>query len=150
MENLWCWRCKMEVPMLHTEEYLIATKLYRDGFEQGKCNMTRTERFSELLDYYKQLTGFKETNPNAIMHHRIELYGPPCESCTKPYRTPHAKFCAACGHKRAAAVTNCIHPSSSPSIKEEQKWWQKLLVPIKVNHPAPALYSLITKLHLNL
>lgn len=146
MEKLWCWRCKTEVPMLHPEEYQIATKLYRNGFEHGKCNMTRTERFSELLNYYKQLTGFKETNPNAIMHHRIDLYGPPCECCSKPYRTPQATFCAACGHKRTTTVTNSDHTFT----EEEQKWWQKLLESNTFSQPVLAVSALMAKLDLNL
>ena len=122
MENLWCWRCKMKVPMLNTEEHLIASKLYRAGFEKGKCSMTRTERFKELLNYYEEITGFKETEPNAIMHHRIDLYGPPCENCSKPYRTSKASFCAACGHKREIEIKN--HNQTVPKLK--QKWWQRL------------------------
>lgn len=124
MKNLWCWRCKMEVPMLSTDEYQIASKLYRSGFEKGKCNMSRSQRFKDLLDYHYELTGFKETNPNAIMHHFIDMYGPPCENCSKPYRTPKASFCAACGHKR---ISNLIHYSETLQ-KEDLKWWQKLLV----------------------
>jgi hypothetical protein len=58
------------------------------------------ERFKEAMDHYNKLTGANETNQNAIMHHRIELYGPDCERCGKPYRSPKASFCAACGHKR--------------------------------------------------
>jgi len=34
-----------------------------------------------MLEYYEKVTGFKETEPNAIMHHRIAQYGPPCENC---------------------------------------------------------------------
>lgn len=124
MKKLWCWRCKMEVPMLSTEEYLKASKLYRDGFEKGKCSMTRSERFKELLDYYQDLTGFKETNPNAIMHHRIDLYGPPCESCSKPYRTSKASFCASCGHKRVFTIINYTETIQ----KAESKWWQKFRI----------------------
>lgn len=100
MKNLWCWRCKKEVPMLNEEEHLIATKLYRHGFQTGKCTMTRQERFKGLLDYYKELSGYEEKDPNVIMHHRIVLYGSPCENCNKPYRTSKATFCAACGHKK--------------------------------------------------
>ena len=122
MKNLWCWRCKMEVPMLNTEEYLTASKLYRSGFEKGKCNMTRTQRFKELLDYYYELTGVKLTNPNAIMHHRIDLYGPPCENCSKPYRTSKASFCAACGHKRKSNVINYAETLQN----EKSKWWKKI------------------------
>jgi hypothetical protein len=49
------------------------------------------------LDFYFDLTGFKETNVSALYHHRISLYGPPCAACGKPLRSPRASFCAACG-----------------------------------------------------
>ena len=100
MKNLWCWRCQMEVPMLNEEEYTIASKLYVEGFKKIKAGMSRQEGFKPMLDYYNNLTGFEETEPNAILHHRIEHYGPPCENCSKPYRTPLASFCAACGNKK--------------------------------------------------
>lgn len=66
----------------------------------GVSLSNRQERFTDLLDYYFEVTGFQETEPNAIMHHRIEQYGPPCESCGKPYRTKQAKLCTSCGHNR--------------------------------------------------
>tara|TARA_R110002050_G_C8657940_1_gene490836 strand:+ start:346 stop:648 length:303 start_codon:yes stop_codon:yes gene_type:complete len=100
MKELWCWRCKMEIPMLDEEEYAIAHKLYGKAFERRESGTTREQRFKPMLDYYKEVTGFEETEPNAIMHHRIAQYGPPCENCGKPYRTPKASFCAACGNKR--------------------------------------------------
>jgi hypothetical protein len=90
----------MEIPMLDEEEYKIASKLYGESFGKRKPGISREERFKPMLDYYEKVTGFKETEPNAIMHHRIEQYGPPCEKCGKPYRTPLASFCAACGNKR--------------------------------------------------
>jgi len=84
--------------MLDEEEFAIAAELYSDAFRaRGK---TREERFKPMLDYYFEVTGFRETEPNAIMHHRIAQHGPPCEKCGKPYRTPRASFCAACGNKR--------------------------------------------------
>jgi hypothetical protein len=89
----------MEVEMLDEEEYLIANKLYVLGMK-NISSPDRKIRFKELLDYYKEVTGFEETEPNAIMHHRIAQYGPPCENCCKLYRTSKASFCAACGHKR--------------------------------------------------
>ncbi|PDT79644.1 hypothetical protein CO675_03310 [Bradyrhizobium sp. C9] len=49
------------------------------------------------LRRYFEITGFRETNVNAIWHHRLSLFGPPCSSCGKLLRTPRAKFCAACG-----------------------------------------------------
>ncbi|WP_343634158.1 hypothetical protein [Fluviicola sp.] len=102
MKMLWCWRCQMEVPMLDDEEFKVAAKLYGEAFGERLKNSGRSihERFQPLLDYYETLTGFKETVPNAIMHHQISQYGPECENCGKPYRTPKASFCAACGNKR--------------------------------------------------
>ena len=101
MKKLWCWRCRMEVSMLNEEEYSIAFKLYGEGLGSVNDARSRSERFSPLLDYYKSVTGEEEINPNAVMHHRIAQYGPPCEKCGKPYRTPQASFCAACGNKRS-------------------------------------------------
>ncbi len=98
MKVLWCWRCQMEIPMLDEEEFAEAYRLYHNMFGPGKGKIE--ERAQPLLDFYEKLTGFEETNANAIMHHRISLYGPPCENCGKPYRTPKASFCAACGNKR--------------------------------------------------
>ena len=98
MEILWCWRCKMEVPMLDEAEFKIASKLYGDAF--SKTGMSLKDRFQPLLEYYETVTGFKEATPNAIMHHRITQYGPPCQNCGKPYRTPLATFCPACGNKQ--------------------------------------------------
>lgn len=98
MKLLWCWRCRMEVPMLDDDEFREAHRLYREGMYTPSRNME--ERFKKLIDYYFEVTGFRENNPNAIIHHGIKLYGPPCENCGKPYRTDKASFCAACGHKR--------------------------------------------------
>lgn len=49
-----------------------------------------------MLWEYRRITGFRETNPNAVAHHVVSMYGPPCKACGKPLRTPRAKFCAAC------------------------------------------------------
>lgn len=90
----------MEVPMLDEDEYAEAFRLYRGSFEDLKNGMSFKERHRPLFDYYKKVTGWDETVANAIMHHRIAQYGPPCEKCGKPYRTPLASFCAACGNLR--------------------------------------------------
>jgi hypothetical protein len=49
-----------------------------------------------VLQRYFELTGLRETNINAIWHHRASAFGPPCHSCGKPFRTPKARFCAEC------------------------------------------------------
>ena len=97
MKVVYCWRCQMEIPMLDEAEYAKAAQLYRNAFHSGG---TTEHRMQPLLDYYKDVTGVDETVPNAVMHHRISIYSPPCEKCGKPYRTPLASFCAACGNRR--------------------------------------------------
>jgi hypothetical protein len=100
----------MDIPMLNETEYACISQLYSDGigatkkFRQlhnlplDKCSID--ERFRPVRDAYERMTGFKETNHNAIMHHRISLFGPPCPKCGKPFRTPKARLCAECGQKR--------------------------------------------------
>ena len=90
----------MEIPMLDESEFEIASGLYENAIKNVKLGKDRELRFQPLLDYYKKVTGFDETEPNAIMHHKLAQYGPQCESCGKPYRTSKASFCAACVNKR--------------------------------------------------
>lgn len=99
MKILWCWRCEREVPMLEGAEGKRAYELYGECL-RGSPGNTISDKFKELFDYYKNITGEEYTNPNVIIHHIVELYGPPCEKCSKPYRTSKSSFCAACGHKR--------------------------------------------------
>ncbi len=98
MQKLWCWRCKMEVTMLDDEEYFRAVEIYRRNLDI--LDKPTQEKEKELLDYYNNLTGGNETDPNVIMHHRIAQYGPPCKKCGKPYRTPLASSCESCGNIR--------------------------------------------------
>jgi len=60
-------------------------------------------RNAYLLLGYELFTGIRERRLAVISHHRTDLYGPPCSRCDKPLRTPHARWCAACGHPRADA-----------------------------------------------
>ena len=87
--ELHCWRCGIEMPMLDEDEWARIAPL----MSITRANMDR----QGALDLYEEMTGLRETNINAIWHHRIALYGPPCTECGKPLRTPRASFCAACG-----------------------------------------------------
>lgn len=89
MQMLWCWRCRAEMPMLSEKEFEQVTSLRQRGADLR-------DSFGPVLAEYERITGFKETNPNAIYHHRLSLYGPPCEFCRKPLRTPQAKLCGSC------------------------------------------------------
>jgi hypothetical protein len=111
---MWCWRCKMDVPMLEETEFAVVERLYSEGMSATKefrlkHNLPLTEcpideRFRPVREAYEGMTGMAESNHNAIMHHRISIYGPPCEHCGKPLRTPSANFCAACGQVRGSMV----------------------------------------------
>jgi hypothetical protein len=46
---------------------------------------------------YLELTGYDESNVNAIWHHRRSEFGPECSKCGKLLRAPQATFCAECG-----------------------------------------------------
>lgn len=83
-QMLYCWRCQMEVPMLSEEEWADVGSLLYHAPEKA-------------LSTYNEMTDFGETNPNALAHHRAALFGPPCEDCDRPLRSPKAKFCASCG-----------------------------------------------------
>jgi hypothetical protein len=106
MQSMWCWRCKQEVPMLDEDEFAEVASLYGQGISATKEfrrkwgipleNASTHERFEPVRVHYEQITGMKESNENAIMHHRISLYGPACKRCRKPLRSPKAKFCGAC------------------------------------------------------
>jgi len=110
--TIYCWR-RVDVPMLTDEEWSLVGPHLADAAEQIKryrekhsCSLAeaRSKGFgAEALAAYKKLTGFDETNADALFHHRLSIYGPPCENCGKPLRTPQARSCAACGFPRPLA-----------------------------------------------
>ena len=70
MKELWCWRCRREMPMLDEEEYahvLTELLLGSDLLRQGSSS---AEAFRSALDLYEEITGLRETNPNALYHHQ--------------------------------------------------------------------------------
>jgi len=116
VEMLWCWRCRDVMPMLDEQEWEAVQTAHRTARENVKeyrratgtplpsvPDSVRAAYYEPVLAEYEALTGFRETNPNAIWHHRIALYGPPCGECGKPLRTDKAKLCAACGWHRPVA-----------------------------------------------
>jgi hypothetical protein len=96
------------MPMLDEEEWAEIASLYRPGmkslkrpYEENGTPIPMSERYAPMLARYEAMTGYRETNPNAVMHHRVSLYGPPCRNCGKPLRTPKAKLCGSCMAPRA-------------------------------------------------
>jgi hypothetical protein len=78
--------------MLDDEEFERVSSLRKTG----SWGDHRESMFGPVLREYERITGFRETNPNAIYHHVLSMYGPPCAKCGKPLRTPRAKICGAC------------------------------------------------------
>ena len=105
----------MVVPMLDEDEWPAVSAALSKGIRNIQARRAVTGesvseattdeqiqvQYAEALTLYEQLTSFQETNPLAVWHHRVSLYGPPCATCGKPLRTPLAKLCAACGARRA-------------------------------------------------
>ena len=110
-KTLYCWRCKRDVPMLDEHEWtevatLLSTMMSRTQEFRRSTGASLAEalgqRFGDdALARYQQLTGARESNPDNLWHHRISLFGPPCEACEKPLRTPRATYCAECGFARS-------------------------------------------------
>jgi hypothetical protein len=116
VRTLWCWRCKADVPMLDEEEYTQVAEVYHQCLLHAK-EFRRTEgvpvqdpgiaqRMRPVCLRYEEITGMRENNANAILHHRLSRYGPPCTRCGKPLRTPSAKLCVACMPPCYKQVTN--------------------------------------------
>jgi hypothetical protein len=109
-KKMYCWRCRVELPMLDASEWervgpvltnrVQAIKDYREKTGASLEEAVKGAPW-EALAVYREITGYAETNINALWHHRIELYGPPCHACSKPLRTPVAKRCVECGAIRS-------------------------------------------------
>ena len=105
--TLFCWRCNMDIPMLTEPEWaqvepalkqaIADIQDYRNAHAVELREARQRGHGVSALKLYNEITGFGETNVNAIWHHRASDYGPPCATCGKPLRTPRASFCAACG-----------------------------------------------------
>lgn len=105
-ENHYCWRCKMIVPMLTDDEWeeirplLLSdmTHIMAEHREPGVgLKEAIAKRENGACQRYFEITGFPESNANAIWHHTLSTYGPECGRCGHLLRTPHASFCANCG-----------------------------------------------------
>jgi hypothetical protein len=92
MKTLWCWRCKVEIPMLDDDEFNRVMSLRGTGTDGDMWE----RKFGTVLREYERITGFHETNINAVWHHKLSLYGPPCRNCGRPLRSPQARICGAC------------------------------------------------------
>ena len=109
MKNYFCWRCKIEIPMLEEAEWKRLAPLLTNHIAETKrirkeknCDLATAKSLAETAacDLYFEMTGFRETNINALWHHRLSLYGKECPKCGHLLRTPKARFCANCGFRK--------------------------------------------------
>ena len=78
------------------KDQLKSVKQYRE--EHDVDLETALENiYKPATEKYFELTGYKETNHNAIWHHRLSDYGKECSNCGHLYRTSRASYCANCG-----------------------------------------------------
>jgi hypothetical protein len=86
MKILWCWRCKMDVPMLEDDEWSQVLPLIGHGSRGATLHESI---YGSFLAEYQRITGFKATNPAAVFHHRASLYGPLVRTvvsrCVRPW-----------------------------------------------------------------
>ena len=120
---LYCWRCDLDVPMLTEDEWawmnpvLMASVRDIHAF-RASTGATLHEALQrpfghDALELHFAMTGMRETNVDALWHHRASLYGPPCTQCGKPLRTPRAKLRAACGADvRPADASQVTNPTA--------------------------------------
>jgi rubrerythrin len=118
--TVYCWRCRMDLPMLTEEEWARVSphlvgaieqiKRYREEHQSSLAEANAKGFGREALRLYAELTGFNETNANALFHHRLSLYGPPCRNCGKLLRTPIASYCPMCGTERVATGNTTEDP----------------------------------------
>jgi hypothetical protein len=99
MQWLWCWRCKVEMPMLDEQEFAEIASLHRLGMQSIKQYREDTgvplervplaKHFEAMLRRYEEITGHKETNPNAVAPSSFSVWSP----MRSPLRSPQAKSC---------------------------------------------------------
>ena len=125
MKEMFCWRCKRNVPMLDEQEFaavdqvnrncIEAVKQYRREHRMSLAETPTDELYRPVHEIYERLTGATGFSIGEILTHRIALYGRPCPNCDKPLRTPKARKCYECGTN----VPPVVRPTD-PAEEEEK------------------------------
>ena len=84
-------------PLVVTDHERI--KKHREDTGVSLREALDTMRF-EACEKYFEITGYRETNPNALWHHYLSHFGPECSNCGWLLRTSEASYCANCGCER--------------------------------------------------
>ncbi|MGD1850923.1 MAG: hypothetical protein ACFCBU_10045 [Cyanophyceae cyanobacterium] len=107
----YCWRCKVEVPLLNEDEWeeigpllkagVIEIRNYRLRMNASLIEALERNQDLPVLIRHRELTGVDAVSFNSLWHHRRSDWGPVCPECNRLFRTPRAKLCAACGYQVA-------------------------------------------------
>jgi hypothetical protein len=117
--------------------------------ERGFAVSSAREKWKqEARTRYRQITGFDEPNPVAIWHHRLSLFGPPCNVCGKPLRTPRAKLCAECGNSRSDTGRRRVYENARITFKALLKNQKPPLPEAEIDRHQLALESAIHQVEL--
>jgi hypothetical protein len=112
---MWCWRCKTDVPILDDDEYRQVTAVRGTG-----THRSIQEKFmGPVLAEYERITGFHETNANAIFHHRASDYGPPWLVVREAFANPESQTLRPLhevGESKVSAVG--VYHSAGPALSQ--------------------------------
>ena len=72
-------------------------KSYRERSGAGLAEALKNGYEAPALLKYREMTGYEESNVNALWHHRLSAHGPRCRYCGKLLRTQVARRCVECG-----------------------------------------------------
>ena len=108
--RLYSFRLGKEVPLLTDEEYrevMAHLSNYTSAIMKYKAARgvslddarVRAPVAMRALEAYRAITGVSLEHPDALYAVRLSDYGRPCPNCTKPFRTPNARYCAECGYR---------------------------------------------------
>jgi hypothetical protein len=110
MIKLYSYKEQQEVIMLEKHEWEKVEPYWRESIKQIQDYREKTGANldtaianveTKINKAYYEITGTKVTGRVSIYNRQRSLFGPICTSCSKPYRTPKASFCAECGNKNS-------------------------------------------------
>lgn len=102
------YKLKREVLLLDEAEWQQVAPLLSAGIawiqsyrEQEGVSLADAKRAfpDRAAQKYAEITGECLRWPGEVASVRMAVYGPPCPSCRKPFRTPRAKICMECAYE---------------------------------------------------
>ena len=69
MQELYCWRCGIDMPMLDEIEFEQVLIELMFGGESLRGGVPEADAYRSALDLYEEFTGLRETNFRALYHH---------------------------------------------------------------------------------